>query len=275
MAAGDYESLKALYSVSPEMIPKPLGHGTFESDNDLHFLLREFVEMEEMIPDAFDLCQAVGRLHTNSQKLGPTQLGFQVTTCNGTVPQYTQWTSSWEEFFTKKLQSCFELEEYAHGSSSQITELLPDLFEKVCPRLLRPLETNGNNLQPSLIHGDLWDGNISVSANTGRPYIFDPAALWAHNEYDLHTWRGSRFKVAAFTEEYFRQFLPSPPEEDVDDRNLLYSLIADLHDSILFKHTEQFRCLLIQTLRTLVEKFPNGYEGPAARKGSESVNKDG
>ena len=75
-----------------------------------------------------------------------------------------------------------------------------------------------------------------------------------------------------FVREYFNHFPISPPEDDWQDRNLLYSLVADLHSSTLFKHTEKFRDLVIHSMRELVEKFPNGYEGPAKRKGSEKVN---
>jgi hypothetical protein len=76
--------------------------------------------------------------------------------------------------------------------------------------------------------------------------------------------------------EYFKHFPISPPEEDWDDRNLLYSLRADLHDSILFPSATRFRLLLIITLKQLVDKFPNGYEGTEKRKGSDlDVHPDG
>jgi hypothetical protein len=66
--------------------------------------------------------------------------------------------------------------------------------------------------------------------------------------------------------EYFHHFPISPPENDWYDRYLLYSLMADLHSSTHFKHTERFRELLIQSMRELVQKYPKGYEGFAKRK---------
>jgi hypothetical protein len=60
--------------------------------------------------------------------------------------------------------------------------LLPALFDKVIPRLLRPLESNGRKVEPSLVHGDLWYGNAAVIDETGDPIVFDPSSFWAHNE---------------------------------------------------------------------------------------------
>ena len=56
------------------------------------------------------------------------------------------------------------------------------MIDKVIPRLLRPMETGGRSIKPSLVHGDLWCGNVAVDSATGRPLIYDPASFYAHNE---------------------------------------------------------------------------------------------
>ena len=48
-------------------------------------------------------------------------------------------------------------------SHSQCMERLPQLFPE------------GLEIQPSLLHGDLWGGNHAVCADTGLPTIYDPA----------------------------------------------------------------------------------------------------
>lgn len=35
-------------------------------------------------------------------------------------------------------------------------------------------------IRPSLLHGDLWSGNIGTAE--GNPSIFDPATYWGHHE---------------------------------------------------------------------------------------------
>ena len=213
MAEGEYESLKLLRNFSPEMVPKPIGCGTFEENEDVHFLLCEFVDLYDELPDVVDFCQGIAELHRRSMKHSPNgKFGFEVTTCNETVPQRTKWTSSWEAFFTESLKEAFELEEEVHEPCFEILEMQPALFEKVCPRLLRPLETESRSIRPCLVHGDLWDGNIAVHSKTGQPIIFDASSLWAHNEYELHIWKGARYRMGkTFFREYFRNLPISPP----------------------------------------------------------------
>lgn len=160
-----------------------------------------------------------------------------------------------------------------HGPDPEIEEMRPVILEKVCPRLLRPLETEGRSIRPCLVHGDLWDGNIAVHAKTGKPVIFDASALWAHNEYELHIWRGTRYRIGrTFMREYFYHFPRSPPEDDYNDRNLLYSLVADLHSSALFPRSPRFRNLLVISMRKLVDRFQAGYTGTAKRKDIAEAN---
>ena len=274
MAQGEYESMKMLHTISPDMVPLPIGFGTYESNEDVHFFLCEFIDLYDEVPDVVDFCKSIADLHITSMDYSPNaQFGFQVITCNETVPQHTKWNSSWEAFFTETLKEAFDLEEQVHGPSPEILDMLPALYDKVCPRLLRPLETGGNTLRPCLVHGDLWDGNVAVHAKTEKPIIFDASALWAHNEYELHIWRAARYKIRkAFVKEYFNHVRISPPEDDWRDRHLLYSLMADLHSSTLFRHTERFRDLIIQNMQELVRKFPKGYEGTARRKDLQSFD---
>jgi protein-ribulosamine 3-kinase len=272
MVHGEYESMKMLHSTSPEMVPKPIDYGTFKTDPDTHFFLCQFVDLYDELPDIVDFCRGVAELHHRSMGKSPeNKFGFHVTTCNGTVPQDNTWSTSWEAFYIQSLKHEFALEAESQGTSPEIDALLPALYEKVCPRLLRPLETEGRRLQPCLVHGDLWDGNVAVD-RSGKPYIYDASAFWGHNEYEMTMWRGERYKMrTAFRKEYFNHFKVSPPAQDEDDRNLLYSLRADLHDSILFRSTTRFREALLVSLRELVEKFPDGYQGEANRRDMEAT----
>lgn len=58
-------------------------------------------------------------------------------------------------------------------------------LEKVVPRLLLPLQSDGRVLKPCLIHGDCWDGNTATCARTGEAFVFDVCSFYGHNEYDI------------------------------------------------------------------------------------------
>jgi protein-ribulosamine 3-kinase len=267
MLLGEYESMKALHNVSPDFAPHPLGHGTYESDPDMHFFICDFIEMANQLPDKTKFCSALADLHRKSTEQSNGKFGFHIDTYNAKLPQDNRWNISWEAFYLRGMQQLFELEEAAQGPSEELKELLPAFYEKVIPRLLRPLETGGNELKPCLIHGDLWDSNVAVKASTGTPLIFDASSFWAHNECELGMWRPERFKIRDdYVQEYFRHYPKSPPEEDWEDRNLLYSLRPDIQDSALFPSSPRFRELILETLRYFVKKYPNGYEGTEKRK---------
>ena len=70
----------------------------------------------------------------------------------------------------------------SHGQDEELAILTTAMFGKVIPRLLRPLGTGGRQIQPCLIHSDLWPGNVKPDAVTGEPIIFDSCAFWGHNE---------------------------------------------------------------------------------------------
>ena len=59
------------------------------------------------------------------------------------------------------------------------------MVEKVIPRLLRPMETNGRSIKPALVHGDLWCGNAAIDVQADAPLIYDPSSFYAHNECNL------------------------------------------------------------------------------------------
>ena len=117
------------------------------------------------------------------------------------------------------------LEEQTQGTSKEINELQGPLFEKVIPRLLRPLETGERRIKPSLIHGDLWYGNASTDLDLDEPMVYDACSFYAHNEYELGSWRPARNKFGkAFNKAYHRHFHIAEPTEDYDDRVGLYSV---------------------------------------------------
>lgn len=158
MMEGEFESMKVIHAVTPEFAPKPLAWGTFKSNPDQHFFLSDFHTMVTELPERYGFVSNLAKLHRTS--VSPNgKFGFDVTTYNGNIPQDVRWTDTWEECFTNGTRKDFELEREARGPSQDLDDLTGPLFEKVIPRLLRPLEMCGRKLKPSFVHGDLWYGN--------------------------------------------------------------------------------------------------------------------
>lgn len=170
-----------LYKTLPEFVPTPLGCGTYASSPDIHFFVCEIVNMTDDIPEIQTFTKTLAELHRKG--ISPNgEYGFHVPTYKGTIPQYTGWHDTWEESFHHSLKWFVYAEEKSQGPDEEVQQLCQDIFDKVIPRLLRPLETGGRRIQPRLIHGDIWAGNTSTNADTNLPIVYDGACLYAHNE---------------------------------------------------------------------------------------------
>ena len=50
MCEGEFESLKAMYAVSPDFVPKPYAWGKYSKDNpETYFLLAEFRDVGQQV----------------------------------------------------------------------------------------------------------------------------------------------------------------------------------------------------------------------------------
>lgn len=181
MVSGEFASMTAIHDAVPDFAPEPIAWGTYASDPNTHFFLCQFIDMTDELPDIQTFPAKLAEMHLKGNS--PTgKYGFGVPTSAGTVPRYTQWTNGWEEFFTNAVKHLLAVEKVAQGPDEELDGLLEILFDRVIPRLLRPLETGGREIKPSLMHGDLWDGNASTDAATDAPLVFDACSFYAHNE---------------------------------------------------------------------------------------------
>lgn len=170
-----------MHSVSPDLCPKPIGWGTYETDDNSHFYVCKYYNFNKNLPPVQDLCRVMASLHSKSASPNG-MFGFHCPTYNGDAPQDNAWCHSWELFFARGLRQVLNLRGERAGPDPELDAMLPELFDRVIPRLLRPLETEGRKIKPCLVHGDLWYGNVSVDDDTGRPIIYNPSGFWGHQE---------------------------------------------------------------------------------------------
>lgn len=185
MVHSEFESMKAIHALVPEFSPRPIAWGTYDSVPDTHFFLCEFRDMTDDMPDPHKFSARLAKLHQSS-KSPNGKFGFHMTTFSGNLPQKTDWEDSWEVFFTNNFRHALDLEIKAKGYDAEFDELVPAIFNKVIPRLLRPLESDGRSVKPSLVHGDLWYANSGIDVDTDESLIFDACCFYAHNECKLY-----------------------------------------------------------------------------------------
>ncbi len=104
--------------------------------------------------------------------------GFAADNFIGSTPQANDWRADWPDFFrTQRLAPQVRLAREQGRWSARWKALLEALYDRL-PDLLpvRP--------EASVLHGDLWSGNVMVSV-VGAPVLIDPAAYYGHREADL------------------------------------------------------------------------------------------
>jgi fructosamine-3-kinase len=116
---------------------------------------------------------ALARLHRGA--VAPARYGSDRDNCIGPLLQKNTPTSDWAAFWVEQ-----RLEPQLR--SLTLDQTLATKFERLFGRmgdLLGGIEDDG----PSLVHGDLWSGNVHFT--TGGAAIIDPACYYGHREVDL------------------------------------------------------------------------------------------
>jgi fructosamine-3-kinase len=183
IARGEFESTQQLAAALPDNVPKAVAYGACASNPNRAFFLAEFRGMTDELPAASEVAAIVSKLHQQPSPNG--KFGFHVTTFSGKHASDNTWCDTWEEFFTRATKDTMEGELAIHGPDEELEELSEKVLTKVIPRLIRPMETEGRRIQPVLLHGDLWHGNISIDEATKKPVLYDPCCFYGHNECEF------------------------------------------------------------------------------------------
>ncbi|KAI1848994.1 hypothetical protein JX265_013737 [Neoarthrinium moseri] len=129
MVRSEYESTKAIHCLQQDFVPRPIAWGTLESVPDTHFLLCEYREMVNKMPEPSEFAARLVALHHSSRS--PTgKFGFHLTTYNGNLPRATQWEDSWESFFATSLKLALELEQMAKAQTLHLKLCSRDYMKK-------------------------------------------------------------------------------------------------------------------------------------------------
>ena len=129
-------------------------------------LLMEYIEPG--YPDFKKAGEDLGKLHAISQE----SFGLEYDNFIGRLRQINKVSADWCSFFwEQRIQSQLDL--YQNKSKEEIWEKLRDKLPGILPQEIRP----------SLIHGDLWSGNLIWGHNS--PYFIDPAVYRADPMIEL------------------------------------------------------------------------------------------
>ncbi|CAO1606379.1 hypothetical protein XANCAGTX0491_009877 [Xanthoria calcicola] len=235
LVEGEFHSASAIDAVVQGLVPKPAGWGEYDNgETQVYFFLGDFHDIDfSAAPDAEHLMSRIADLHRRGKS--PTGLfGFPIPTVCGKMERTVIWEKSWAKSFTHQLKDVIKYDSETNGQWVEYDAACQQLIDGVIPRLLGALQSDGREITPALIHGDLWERNIGIDMESGETVLFDPGSTYAHNEMEFGTWRctwASYFNSPIYMRLYQRHIEPSEPVDEWNDRNRLYSIHPYLNDS--------------------------------------------
>lgn len=160
-----------LLCLSAFKIPRPIATATV---GDYQFMLMEWIE--KGVPKR-DFWNEFGRGLAALHSISGQAFGLDHDNYIGSLPQSNRERQNWSDFYREeRLTPQMNLAKSQGRLTTGMKIGFDGLFEKL--ETIFPVE------KPSLIHGDLWSGNLMV-ADSGSPSIFDPAVYFGHREMDL------------------------------------------------------------------------------------------
>jgi protein-ribulosamine 3-kinase len=186
------------------------------------FLVLEYLDAGARVGD-FDerLGRGLAELHRSTNAC----FGFWRDNYCGATPQPNSWTERWVDFYAA---SRLGHQARLASDAGRLDVGERAAIDRVINRLGDWIDEPADG--PSLIHGDLWSGNLHRDSG-GCPAIIDPAAYFAHREAEL----GMMTLFGGFSQRVFDAYHETLPlEPGWRDRNALYRLYHVMNHLNLF-----------------------------------------
>ena len=187
--------------------------------NNVELLLMEWIDMNNS--DQKKLGKGLGEMHLESNKSNPKSFGYSVNGYIGTTKQQKGWEHNWIDCFINLRI------EY------QLAILEKDFLEiDIKNKIKEKIESELYDHEPlnSLVHGDLWSGNIGVN-QVNKGVIFDPACWWADCEVDIAMTR----LFGSFRNEFYENYYKVVPvKKGFEKRTIIYNFYHILNHANMF-----------------------------------------
>ena len=198
--------------VIPEVI-------AYKNINNIEILLIEWIDMQNF--NQKKLGKGLGEMHLHSNESNPKMFGYPVEGFIGTTHQKKGWEDNWIDCFLN-LRIIPQLSIFQSNVLDK--EIINTIKKKIKSELVNHKPIN------SLVHGDLWSGNVGMDQN-GKGVIYDPASWWADNEVDIAMTKLFGGFGKEFYEEYHKIF---PMKEGFDKRIIIYNFYHILNHANMF-----------------------------------------
>ena len=203
------------------------------------FLIMSFIDNNDDQPEKtnVDLLNSIISIHSIKNQ----DYGFDFDTQIGGLKQINSKSKNWKEFYTdKRLSYIFDLVNKNKPMDKSINTKIDLLIKKIDNFI-------PTNPRPSLLHGDLWEGNILFKNKKFVGFI-DPGSFYGHNELEVSylRWFNPKFIDNNFLDKYNDHI-------KVDKYYLEYEPVYQLYYSLLNVYLWDRR--YVEDVRRLLDKI--------------------
>lgn len=232
MFESEAKSMELIRSTNTVNVPKVYGYG---KKTDGAYLMLDFVAETHKKDNYWeDFGQKLAQLHSHTN----AQFGLHFNNYVGSLRQINDFMDDGHQFFMeKRLVTQLERAYKAKLLDFKTYTDLNNLFSKIYTMF--PKE------QPSLLHGDLWSGNMMVAAD-GHAALVDPSAYYGFREAEIAFTTLFGGFPAAFYEAYYEV---KPLEPGFKDRIDLYNLYP------LLVHANLFGGGYLESIKRIIKKY--------------------
>lgn len=232
--------LKAIARIGEIGTPELLCYGTDEDRGGFSFLLMEWIQGERPISNYWEtFAHQLAAMHrAPAQKfVSGGRYGFDQNNYIGARPQANMAYDSWVTFFRDcRLEPQIRSAEHYFGNGE--LKGIGWLLDHLGDFLVEPEN-------PSLLHGDLWSGNVIVG-NDGKAWLIDPAVYVGHAEADI----AMTELFGGFPQEFYSAYREAGLlQPDYEGRRDLYNLYQ------LLNHLNLFGRNYLSSVRQILDKY--------------------
>jgi len=191
----------------------------YKEINNVEILLMEWIEMNKN--NQKKLGKGLGEMHLKSHESNQELFGYEIQGFIGTNIQMKGWEKNWADCFIN-----FRIEPQLFNL--KINYLNSNLIDLIKTKIKSNLSNHNPNI--SLVHGDLWSGNIGIGY-LNKGVIFDPACWWADSEVEIAMTR----LFGGFTDEFYNEYFKVINKKcGAEQRTIIYNFYHILNHANLF-----------------------------------------
>lgn len=206
MFEAESKGLQELASGKAIKVPTPV---CFGDDGVFSYIVMEYLDMAGQA-DQVILGQQLAAMHNATSE----QFGWDMDNTIGDTFQSNTWRDNWIDFWREQRLG-YQLQLAAENGYGGDLQVLGERLLIEMPALF-----THRNVVPSMLHGDLWGGNVA-GLKDDTPVIYDPAFYYGDREADI----AMTYVFGGFTSAFYDSYQNAYPlDEGFAVRKTFYNI---------------------------------------------------